>query len=180
MRPFLSGYLYKVALGAGMLALIGLISADLWLWQRDDRPAPALGASEAAPRQLQTGVEVPGLPARNTTGDRGNGGAGPASSAASASDSAELEVQRGGPGPGLTAADGATVSDSARLDDTGTGPGFTASDDATVSDSAELEVQQAQSPPPRGGPGDTASLGDSAGLVVRDAEGNIKHQETVK
>ena len=76
--------------------------------------------------------ELPGLPARDTTGDEASVGAGHASSGATVSDSAELEVQRGEP------------------------------------------------PPPRGGPGDTAGMGDSADLVVRDAAGNIKQQETVR
>ena len=72
-----------------------------------------------------------------------------------------------------------TLSDSAGLD-VGVELGRVAADDATVSDSAELEVQTAEVPPARGGLGDVASVQDGAALVVRDAEGIIKNQETVK
>ena len=164
MRHFLSAYLNKVAVGAGILILIGLVSADIWLWQRDDGSGQAAGAGQGA----QDGFEVPGLPAR-----KNDGGIGPASSGATVSDSAELEVQRGGSLPGqveiiqIEGADGA-------------GSELTAKDDATVNDSAQSDVRQEQTPVPSGGPGDDVNVGDSADLVVKDAEGNIKREESVK
>lgn len=177
-----------MAIGAGMLVLVGLISSSIWLWQRDDGHGQALEANDQVPGQL----ELSGLPSQFTTGAGANGDAGPASAndsveqkappglAALGQGGAVQSVYTGGTVPGITAAVDATVSDSARLDASGVGPGVTAGDDTTVSDSAELVVQQAQTPPPRGGPGEVASVGDSAGLVIRDSKGNIKHQETVK
>ncbi len=173
MRHFLSAYLYKVAVGVGLLILIGLVSADIWLWQRDDGSGKGAGAGQGA----QGGFEAPGLPARNTAGGADNGDDGPASSGATASDSAELEVRRGGAAPGeveIIQVEGAN----------GAGSELTAGSDATVSDSAESEVQQEHpdsiGTAPSGGPGDTATFGDSADLVVRDAAGNIKQEEAVK
>ena len=172
MRHFLSGYLHWVALGVGVLVLAGGASVSVWLLQRDDGPGPAR-ANEGPPAGLESGSELPGLPAGDTTGDEASVGASPASSGASVSDSAELELQRGGPAPGQAEA---TQSEDAG----GAATELTAANGATVSDSAELEVQRGEPPPPPGGPGDTAGMGDSADLVVRDAEGNIKQQETVR
>ncbi len=136
MRHFIGGFLYKVALGAAMLALIALISADLWMWQHDDRPSPAPGADAGAPGPdagAAGDLALPGLPVRTITGYQENDGA--------------------GPNP-LTAG-------------------------ASLTDSAKPENIEA-SLPARDGSGDTANVGDSAALVVQDAEGNIKHQETVR
>lgn len=192
MRNIPSGYFYRVIVVVGILLLAGLVSADIWLWQRDDGSRQAAGAGQGP----LEGFEAPGLPARNTTGGTEIGGVGPPSSGASASDSAELEIQRGASAPGqveiiqiegtggagseLTAGDDATVSDPVKLEDSGAGTGLTAGDGATANDSAESEVQQEQTPAPSGGPGDNASFQDSADLVVRDAAGNIKQEETVK
>ena len=60
------------------------------------------------------------------------------------------------------------------------GPGLNAANDVALSDSAELDARTAEPTTPHGGPGDVASVQDTADLVVRDAEGNIKQQETVK
>jgi len=122
------------------------------------------------------------------------------------SDSVELDVQRGGPAAGeaeavqsegavgarqgLTAAEDATVSDSVELEvqrgETApppSGPGDAASvqdsADLTMSDYAELSVQPGQ-PVPRRGSGDSAAMADTAELVVRDASGTIKQQQTVR
>ncbi|MCH8988690.1 MAG: hypothetical protein IIA92_07770 [Chloroflexi bacterium] len=169
MRNILSGYFYKVAVGAGLLILIGLISADIWLWQRDDGSGQGAGAGQGA----QDGFEAPGFPARNTTGGANIGDGGPASSGATASDSAELEIQRGGAEPGEV--------ETIQIEGTsGAGSELTAGGEATASDSAVSGVRQEETPPPPGGPGDVAALEDSAEIVVRDAEGNIKQQETVK
>ena len=51
---------------------------------------------------------------------------------------------------------------------------------ATVGDSVTHEVIPAGRPESHGGPGDVASVQDRAHLVVRDAEGNVKHRETIK
>ena len=169
MRHFLNAYLYKVAVGVGILVLIGLVSADIWLWQRDDGPGQAAGAGQGA----QDGFEAPGLPARNTTGGANIGDGGPTSSGATVSDSAELEVQRGGSAPGEV--------EIIQIDGTGVaGSELSAAEGATANDSAESEVQQEQTPVPSGGPGEEAKLEDSADLVVRDAEGNIIQEEAVK
>ena len=178
MRHFLSGQLHWMALGVGILVLAGGISVSLWLSERDDGPAPALGAGETAPGQLQTGVDVPSLPARSTADGGVSGGVSSPAYDAGMSDSVELDA--GPTGSGLIAANNAAASDTAELDAVGSDPELTAANGATVSDSAELEVQQTQAPPPRGGPGDVGSIGDSADLVVRDASGNIKQRKTVK
>ena len=164
MRHFLSAYLYKVAVGAGLLILIGLISADIWLWQRDDGSGQEAGAGQGA----QDGFEAPGLPARNATGGADDGDGGPASSGAPAGDSAEPEIQRGGAAPGE--AETVTIE----------GTGLTAGGEATANDSAGSEVKREETPAPSGGPGEGANLEESVDLVVRDAEGNIKKQEVVK
>ena len=169
MRHFLSGQLHWAALAVGMLVLAGGLSVSLLLSQRGDGPAPALGAGEAAPSQSQTGVEVPGLPHRNPTGDGVRGGASPATNDASISDSAKMDAVAAG--SETAAADDAILSGS---------PEMEAAANAKMSDSATTEVQPGEAAPPRGGPGDVASVQDSAGLVVRDASGNIKQQETVK
>lgn len=173
MGNILNGYFYKVAVGAGLLILIGLISADIWLWQRDDGSGQGAGAGQGA----QEGFQVPGLPARNTTDGANIGDGGPASSGATASDSAELEVRRGGAEPGEV--------ETIQIEGTsGAGSELTAGGEATASDSVVSEVQQEHpdsiGTPPPGGPGDVAAFEDSAEIVVRDAAGNIKQQETVK
>ena len=62
----------------------------------------------------------------------------------------------------------------------GIGSGLIAADDAALSDSAALDARRAEPPAPHGGTGDVASVQDTAVLVVRDAEGNIKSQKTIK
>ena len=64
MRHFLRAYLYKLVAGTAIIFLIGLISADIWLWQGDDGSSRPAGAGPGT----QDGNGVPGLPARNTTG----------------------------------------------------------------------------------------------------------------
>ena len=60
------------------------------------------------------------------------------------------------------------------------GPTLTVANDVALSDSTALDAKVVESPAPHGGPGDVANVQDRAYLVVRDAEGNIKHQDTVK
>lgn len=169
MRNVFSGYFFRVIVVVSLLALVGLVSVDIWLWQRDDGSSRLTGAGPG----VQDGFQVPGLPARNTTGGAGDSSVVAASSGASASDSAELEVRRAGAAPGqveiiqIEGADGAASE-------------LTVGDEVTANDSAESEVQQEQTPAPSGGSGDAASVEDSVDLVVRDAAGNIKQQETVK
>ncbi len=173
MRNVLSGYFYRVIVVVSILALAGLVSVDIWLWQRDDGSSRLTGAGPGA----QDAFEVPGLPARNTTGGAGDSSVVAASSGASASDSAELEVRRAGAAPSqveiiqIEGADGA-------------GSELTVGDDVTASDSTESEVQQEHpdsiGTPPSGGAGDSANVEDSVDLVVRDAEGNIKQEDAVK
>ena len=206
MRPILNGPLHWVALGVGLLVLAGVISVAVWLVQRDDGPGAVPRASDETPAGLETRERLPGSSTRNTTGDGESGSAGPASSGATANDSVELEVQRGGSSldeaeagqsegavgtrQGLTAADDATLSDSVEVEvqqgeatPPPSSPGHAASvqdsTDLTMSDSAELSVQPGQ-PVPRRGSGDSAAIADTPELVVRDASGNIKQQQTVR
>ncbi len=72
----------------------------------------------------------------------------------------------------LRANDGSTAD--------GVGPALIAANDVALSDSALLDAERAEPPAQRGGPGDVANVQDRAYLVVRDAEGNIKHQDTVR
>ena len=167
MKQFVNGYFYKVAIGVGLLVLVGLVAADIWLWQSDD-DSPVAGQSAT------TESDVPGFPTRSGDSNSSN---------ASATDSVILEIQRQGveSESGLIAGDSPSISDSFQLETTGTGPASTVGDSATASDSAELLVKEAPPPPPSGGgPSDQASFGDSADLVVRDSSGNIKKQESVK
>ena len=62
----------------------------------------------------------------------------------------------------------------------GFGPTMTVANDVALSDSAALDAKTAEPPRSHGGPGDVADVQDRAHLVVRDAEGNIKHQDTVR
>ena len=169
MSNILSGDRYKVAVGLALLLLVALIAADIWLWQGDDDSGTGLGPGQG----VSDGTAVPGLPSPRST-DGSN-----ASSDTQINDSVDVVVQRGGE-PGLEAGDSATLSDGATLETSGEDPGVTVSDGAAVNDSAELDVQRQPPPPPSGGPADDTNLGDSAGLVVRDAEGNIKLEQTVK
>ena len=161
MKSVLRGKLHRVALGVGILILAVGISVSVWTLQRDQGTSPMAGANEGKPAGLDTGGELPRLPARNAT----------------VNDSAELDA--GGVDPARTAADGVAVSDSVELRAGRAVGGATAAGDATVSDSAELQVRTEDAPAPQGGPGDVASFQDGAELIVRDAEGNIKQQETV-
>ena len=154
MKNFLNAYLYKAAVVAGLLILIGLISADIWLWQRGNGPGQAAETGQGA----QDSFEAPGLPARNDIRDSG-----PVSSGGSAPRDIELNV-----------------GDAVGLEDSSGGPVLTAGDGANGSDAVAPEVQEEQTPAPSGGPTDSAEVGDSVDLVVRDAEGNIKKQESVK
>ena len=166
MRNILGGNLYRVIVVAGILLLIGLISADIWLWQRDDGSGQS-GTGQGA----QEGLELPGLPARNTAGGTDPGDV---SSGASASDSAEVEIRRGGAAAGeveIIQIEGTSGAGSESI---------AGGSEATVDDSAGSEVEQEQAPAPSGGPTDAAGVGSSADVVVRDAAGNIKQQETVK
>lgn len=62
----------------------------------------------------------------------------------------------------------------------GFGPALTVANDVALSDSAALDAKAAEPPASHDGPGDVANVQDMADLVVRDAEGNIKHQVTVR
>lgn len=168
MKQFLNGYFYKLAVGIGVLVLVVLVAADIWLWQTDDDPVVSQGT--------QNETTVPGLPSRNNDSNR---------SSASATDSIELEIKRDGEdtASGLIVGDGADVEDSFILETSGDGSGATIGDGANIGDSAVTVVEEGQPPPPPpsgGGPSDAATFGDSADLVVRDADGNIKEQESVK
>ena len=171
MKQLLNGYFYKIALGVGVLVLVVLVAADIWLWQTDDDPV----VNQPTPNE----TAVPGFPSNTGGANR---------SSASATDSIELEIQRDGEetSSGLIVGDGASVGDSFTLETTGSGPGATIGDGANIGDSAVTLVEEGQSPPPPppppsgGGPSDNATFGDSADLVVRHADGNIKPQESVK
>ena len=169
VKRFFNGYFYKAAMGVGILVLVGLVAADIWLWQSDNDSRPASGAGQGA----SSGSDVPGLP---TPGGDSN------SSGASVTDSTILEVEREGDGSGpvLIAGDGATVNDRIQLETTGSLPGTLVSDGASVGDSAITEVQPAAPPPAGGGPSVVSTFGDSAVLVVQGADGNIKQQEELR
>ena len=160
MPHLIKAYLYKAALGAGILVLIGLVAADIWLWQSDD----GSGQTEGAGRDAQDGFQVPGLPSRNITGDSGpasHGGSAPRHLELNVSESVGLEDSQGG--RELTTGDG-------------DGSGASTGGDASVNGPAGPAVQQEQSPAPSGGPSDSADVDDSVELVVRDAAGNIKQK----
>jgi len=178
LRSIISNQLHWVALGVGILILAAGISVSVWSPQRDQGAGPVPGAKEGRPAGLETVGELPGLPGRNTSGVGVSGDVSPAPYGTSVSNSAELDSGR--VGLGLTAADDAALSDSAALDADRAGRGLITGDDVGLSDSAVLEVQTAEPPAPDGGPVDVARVQDEADLVVRDAKGNIKQQETVK
>ena len=52
--------------------------------------------------------------------------------------------------------------------------------DSSKSDSVSKEVEKPEVRERYGGPGDVASVQDTAELVVRDAKGNVKHRQTIK
>ena len=170
MRNILSGGRYKAVVVAGVLVLIVLIAADIWLWQTGDDPDRSQEINQGA----AGATAVPGLPSPPSSD-----GSNP-TSGTTITDSTTLEVDRSGSGPGVIVGDNSTLSDKVVIETTGTGPGVTAGDTASVTDSAVVEVQEAPSPPPSGGTVNNTQLQDSAGIVVRDAQGNIKQQETVK
>jgi len=174
VRNILSGGRYKVVVAAGVLVLIVLIAADIWLWQTGDDPDRSQEINQGA----SGATAVPGLPSPPSSD-----GSNP-TSGATLTDSTTLEINRSGSGPGVIVGDNSTLSDSVVIETTGevtgTGTGVTTGDGTSVTDSAVVEVQEAPSPPPSGGPVNNTQLQDSAGIVVRDAQGNIKQQETVK
>ena len=114
LRSVISSQLHWVALGVGILILGAGISLSVWPLQRDQGTGLVPGATEGRLAELETEGELPGLPARNTTGVGVSGDVSPASYGTTVSDSAEPDS--GGVGPGLTAADDAALSDSAALD----------------------------------------------------------------
>ena len=142
-----------MALGVGILVLAVGLFVIVSPLQRDQSTGSVLRANEST--GLEDGGNPLGMQAQSSSGDEVRGGVGPASY-------------------------GTTVSDSAEPDAGGVGLGLVAADDASLSDSAALDFGTAEPPAPHGGPGDVASVQDTADLVVRDAEGNIKRQETVK
>ena len=172
MRHFLGGPLQRVALGLGMLALAVGISVSVWLSQRDTDPGPGSVTGEATSEVVETGGQLADSLPQKSNVDEEIGAARPASSSATVGDSAELEVQRSGSAP--DDADAVQGEDAGR-----TGSGLDAADGATLSDSVELSVEEVK-PVPRRGSGDGASISDIAVLVVRDASGKIKQQQTVR
>ena len=173
MGQYLNGYFYQIAAGAAFILVVALISIGVWQWQGGDGSEPTPGAGES----VTSDSPLPGFP---TPSDRP--AESDASVGASLTDSANLEVHEGetGSGQDLSTGDGASVGDSVSLQSTGTEAGSAVGDSATVSDTVETQVQQAQAPPPPGGPSDVAEFADSADLVVRDSSGEIKNEETVK
>ena len=178
LRNFFCGKLHWVALGAGIVLLVGGISVSLWVSQRDNGPGPVLGPDEGAPTALETGEDEGPLllPTRNTTVDRVSAGASPTVSVGGSTGLPAkdiMDTRRSADADAVESTDAAE-----------TGPGVSemtaAADRANVSDSAELEVQRGEAPQPRGSSGDGASVRDRADLVVRDASGNIKQRETVR
>ena len=57
MKQLVNGYFYKVAIGIAVVVLVGLIAADIWLWQSDD-------GSEGDGQGTSSEQTVPGLPNR--------------------------------------------------------------------------------------------------------------------
>jgi hypothetical protein len=174
VNQFFSGYMFKVAMSVGIIVLVGLVAADIWLWQSDDDSPSTSDTNQNPP----SGSNLPGLPTQ---------GGGGTSTGANVGDSVDLEIDREVvvTDDGLIAGDGASVGDSVQIDTTGAGgQGTIVGDNPSFSDSVDTNVQQAQQPPPPpvggGGPSVVASFGDSADLVVRDSSGNIKQQESVK
>ena len=172
MRHFLGDPLHRLALGTGLLVIAAVIAVTVWLVQRDNDPDPGSVTGEGIPGVVETGGELPGSPARNTNVDRESGAASSPSSGATVRDSAELEVQQSGRAPDYAEAVPSEVTG-------GTGSRLSASDVATVRDAAELSVEEVK-PAPRRGSGDVTSITDIAELVVRDASGKIKQQQTVR
>ena len=73
MRNVLGGYLYKLIVVGGILALAALVSADIWLWQRDN----GAGRTPEATPGARDRFELPGLPSMNAAGgadDSSSGG----------------------------------------------------------------------------------------------------------
>ena len=169
MKEFVNGYLLKIVVGVGLVVLVGLVAANIWLWQSGEDSEPPSGAGQGA----SSGSNVPGLPSRSEDSNP---------SGASVNDSVELEIQREGSGSesGVIVNDSSSIFDSFRLETTGSGPGAIVDDTANVGDSAVTQVQPAPPPPSGGGPSQVAAFGDSADIVVRDSSGNIKQQEQVK
>ena len=62
----------------------------------------------------------------------------------------------------------------------GYGSSLITAGDVALSDSAGLDAKTAEPSARHGGPGDVANVQDRAELVVRDAEGNVKYQDTVR
>ena len=93
MRSVFSSRVHWAAIGIGILILATGISVSLWSIQRDQRNNPAAGANEGRAAALDAEVELPSLPARNTTSDGVSGDVSPASSSTIPRDSAALEVQ---------------------------------------------------------------------------------------
>ena len=159
LKSVLSSQLNRVAVGVGILILAAGISVSVWLLQRDPDNGALTRGNEGRLISLETGRELTSLPTGNAT----------------VSDSAELDA--GGVEPDLTTADSVTMNDSIELEAGRAGRGVAV---ATVSDSAELKFQTENAPAPPGGSGEVARFQDGADLIVRDAKGNIKQQETVK
>lgn len=180
-----SGQRHWLALGVGLLVLVAGISSSLWLLQRDDGPAPVLGANESAPGAsgsaaavVDTGPDsdeegVKELPASSANDS------GPALVAAEDGDAGG--VVPGFPDKETTAPSRAAGANLGTAQDGGGAavelPALT---QASLSELAELEVQRGAAPPPRGGPGAVAQVQDTAEIVVRDASGKVKQREVVK
>ena len=156
-------------MGAGLLLLVGLVAADIWLWQSGGDSDAVSGTGKDSSGESA----LPGFPSPGVSSP---------SSGASVSDSVNMEIQREGGEleSGLIVGDDITTTDSFRLETTGSDPGAAVGDSVTVGDSAVTQVQQGQAPPSGGGSNVVATVGDSADLVVRDASGNIKEQQEVK
>ena len=93
LRSVFSSRVPWVAPGIGILILATGISVSLWSPQGDQGNGPAAGANEGRAAALDAGVELPSLPARNTTGDGVRGDVSSASFSTIPRDSAALEVQ---------------------------------------------------------------------------------------
>ena len=147
-----------VVLGLGLLLLAVSIPFSIWLIQRsgDAGTISAPTAASGSPRDI-----------------------------ASFGDSAKLEIRRGsGEIETATVGSGQTGLTSVG-DDDDSGQELSAGDSATFSDAVTFEVgSDPEADPdetaPVGGAGGATSLTDSAEIVVRDSEGNIKEQGVVK
>ena len=185
--------LYKAALAAGILVLIGLVAANIWLWQSDDGSGQTAGSGQGA----QDDFQAPGLPGQNASesgGGTSSGDSGPRHYELNVGDSVGLDDSQGGPAPrevelnvsdsvglqdsggspGLNTGSAAAVLESFRLETTGSNPKTTVSDSASVGDSVVTQVQPEQPLPSGGGASDSAEVEDSVTLVIRDKDGNGK------